>query len=217
MPLMLDLFCGTKSMSRVFAARGWDIFTLDIDPANKADLTCDILDLQREQLPPAESVSFIWASPPCTQYSRATTNAKIPRDLAGVDRVVAKTLRIIDEWFPGTPHCMENPMGLLPTRAVVQGRPFSVVSYCKYTRPGDGFPPYRKDTALWHNLQWTPRPPCRSGGRCEHYKDGRHPAVVERWRKHAMNGAREGFSLDQLHSIPPALIGEIVNAAVGGF
>ena len=55
-PLMLDLFCGTKSVSRIFAAHGWDTFTLDIDPACNADLTCDILDLQREQLPPAESV-----------------------------------------------------------------------------------------------------------------------------------------------------------------
>jgi hypothetical protein len=214
---MLDLFCGTKSVSRVFAAHGWDTFTLDIDPSCNADLTCDILDLKREQLPPAESVSFIWASPPCTQYSRARTNAKTPRDLAGADRVVAKTLEVIDEWFPGTPYCMENPgTGLLPQREVVAGRPLSVVSYCKYTTAGDGFPPYQKDTALWHNLlRWTPRPPCRSGSRCEHYSNGHHPATVARWCKLAEDGtrARQGFSLDQLHAIPPALIGEVVNAA----
>ena len=66
-PLMLDPFCRTKSVSRVFAAHGWDTFTLDIDPSCNADLTCDILDLKREQL--RESVFFIWASPPCTEYS----------------------------------------------------------------------------------------------------------------------------------------------------
>ena len=71
MPLMLDLFCGTKSVSRVFREHGWDAFTLDIDPACNADLTCDILELTRDQLPPAGSVFFIWASPPCTQYMPA--------------------------------------------------------------------------------------------------------------------------------------------------
>ena len=68
-PLMLDLFTGTGSVSKVFRENGWDTFTLDIDPACNADLTCDILELTREQLPPPESVFFIWASPPCTSTS----------------------------------------------------------------------------------------------------------------------------------------------------
>ena len=217
-PLMLDLFCGTKSVSRVFAAHGWETFTLDIDPSCHADLTCDILDLKREQLPSPESVFFIWASPPCTEYSRARTRALKPRNLELADRLVAKTFEVIS-WFDGVPFCVENPAtGMLPGRAVVQGKPFSVISYCKYTAPGDGFPPYKKDTAVWHNLQWNPRPPCRLGKRCEHFVDGGHPAHVVRWYKLAKGEvkARRGFSLDQLHAIPPALIEEIVEAAVGG-
>ena len=162
---------------------------------------------------------FIWASPPCTQYSRARTNAKTPRDLEGSDRIVAKTLRIIDEWFPGVPYCMENPAtGLLPKREVVAGRPLSVVSYCKYISPEEDWPRYQKDTAIWHNLQWTPRPPCRRGQRCPHFQDRNHPDHVKRWHKLAREGvqARRVFSLDELHRVPPQLINEIMFAAVGG-
>ena len=34
---------------------------------------------------------FVWASPPCTQYSRARTTGGA-RDLEGTDALVAKTL-----------------------------------------------------------------------------------------------------------------------------
>ena len=129
---------------------------------------------------------------------------------------MAKAFEVIS-WFDGVPFCVENPAtGLLPQREVVAGRPFSVVSYCKYTTPGDGFPGYQKDTALWHNLlRWTPRPPCRSGRRCEHYSDGRHPDHVLRFYKLPQEGrqGRRGFSLDELHAIPPALIEDILDAS----
>ena len=162
---------------------------------------------------------FIWATPPCIQYSRARTTAKTPRDLVGADRIVAKAFEVIS-WFDGVPFCVENPAtGRLPTREVVAGRPFSVVSYCKYISPEEDWPRYKKDTALWHNLNWSPRPPCRRGQRCPHFRDGGHPDHVLKYYKLPKPGiqARRGFSLDQLHASPPQLIKEIVDAAVGGF
>ena len=97
MPLMLDLFCGTRSVSRVFKERGWNTLTLDVDPACNADITIDILELRRDQLPPEKDVHFIWASPPCIQYSIARTNAKNPRDIESADKIVKKTFDIIEQ------------------------------------------------------------------------------------------------------------------------
>ena len=32
MPKMLELFCGTKSMSNAFKKAGWEVFTVDWNP-----------------------------------------------------------------------------------------------------------------------------------------------------------------------------------------
>ena len=64
---------------------------------------------------------FVWASPPCTQYSRARTTGGA-RDLEGTDALVAKTLEIIDYFKPRF-FLLENPpTGLLKTRAVMARR-----------------------------------------------------------------------------------------------
>ena len=80
---VLELFSGTGSVGRSFRACGWDVFSVDIDAAAKPTLVANVLDLQWDALPPR--VDCIWASPPCTHYSRARTKAKTPRDLEGSD------------------------------------------------------------------------------------------------------------------------------------
>ena len=109
------------------------MFSVDIDATAKPTLVANGWDLQWDVLPP--EVDCIWASPPCTHYSRARTKAKTPRDLEGSDAIVQKVLDILDfyitcSWF------MENPeSGLLKGREVVAGLPFQVVDYCKYGKP----------------------------------------------------------------------------------
>ena len=92
-PVLLELFSGTGSVGRSFRARGWEVFSVDIDAAAKPTLVANVLDLQLDNLPP--EVDCIWASPPCTHYSRARTKAKTPRDLEGSDAIVQKVLDII--------------------------------------------------------------------------------------------------------------------------
>ena len=106
MPLLLELFSGTGSIGRAFQARGWDVFSVDIDKSSNPTLVADVLSLQPDQLPPI--VDLIWASPPCTHYSRARTKAKTPRDLEGSDALVNKVLELVShyraDFFTENPH-----------------------------------------------------------------------------------------------------------------
>ena len=43
MPLLLELFAGTHSMGKAFREAGWDVFSVDIDPARNATWTGDVL------------------------------------------------------------------------------------------------------------------------------------------------------------------------------
>ena len=197
MPILLELFSGTGSIGKAFKARGWEVFSVDIDPAAKPTLVADVLSLELEKdLPP--HVDAIWASPPCTHYSSARTKARTPRDLEGSDALVRKVLDIFKhygepDWF------MENPhSGLMKTREVVKGLPMRVVDYCKYGKP------YRKRTSIWTNTGWHPeRPLCCHD--CPASSGKRHLA-------NAQQGSRDGrprFTLHELYSIPADLCEEI--------
>ena len=158
-----------------------------------------MLDLQPDALPPR--INCIWASPPCTHYSRARTKAKTPRDLDGSDSLVQKVLDIIDQY--GVPDWfMENPeSGLLKGREVVAGLPMRVVDYCKYGKP------YRKRTAIWTNTRWEPEQLlCRHD--CPASNGSKHTARAQQAPSSATDVR---YSRDELYSIPPALCDEIAD------
>ena len=197
-PVLLELFSGTGSVGRSFRARGWEVFSVDIDAAAKPTLVANVLDLQWDALP--VRVDCVWASPPCTHYSRARTKAKTPRDLEGSDAIVQKVLEIVGRY--GVPWFMENPeSGLLKGRAVVAGLPFRVVDYCKYGKP------YRKRTAIWTNTDWEPRQPlCKHD--CLASSGSKHTARAQQAPSSATDVR---YSRDELYSIPPALCDEIAD------
>ena len=205
MPHLLELFCGTKSISKGFERRGWTCTSLDLDARMEPTICCNILDVTPEMILEHGRPDAIWASPLCTMYSRARTTAKTPRDLEGSDKLVQRVLdlaRIFD-----VPFFMENPhSGLLKTRDVVQGVPMRVIDYCQYA--DDDWPGrYRKRTSIWTNTGWYPARPLCVPSTCHFCTDG---------KKHdhmAQNRARDGTpkqTLNQLYSIPPALPEELV-------
>jgi len=118
---LLELFSGTGSIGRVFRENGWTVVSVDLEQKFRPDICCDVLALTPEMI--GARPDLIWASPPCTHYSVARASAKTPRDLEGSDKVVQKVLDLID--FYGAPFFMENPMGLLRTRPVVDGDPYA--------------------------------------------------------------------------------------------
>jgi len=206
MPHLLELFAGTKSVGKVFEAAGWRVTSVDLLPRFLPTICMDVMDLDVSNL--VGDVDLMWASPPCTHYSRARTCAKTPRDLEGSDRMVQKCLDIAAQL--GCPYFMENPhTGLLKGRAVVAGIPYRVVDYCKYH---DHRCTHRaqKRTAIWTNTDWMPsRSLCLKD--CGHCEGNRH---LDYAQTRDLNGYRR-HTRDALYAIPPLLVEDIFEWAHG--
>ena len=213
MPRLLELFSGTGSVGAAFQARGWDVVSVDLDPAGGPTIVADIDIWEGWRDYPVGYFDCVHASPPCTQYSRARTTALVPRDLVGADALVRRTLEIV---FALQPTCwlIENPYtGMMKDRPVMQWLlpTMKVVSYCKYGSP------FKKATAIWSNLAlWQPRRCCSKLFPCDVMVDGRHPATAQRAPGKAPGGGRrsnDSFALNELYRIPAALCDELAEAA----
>lgn len=153
----IDLFSGTGSATKAFQRSDkWQVFRVEKDPEKAAEydaeLQADVLELEPEDLPQPD---FVWASPPCTDFSvagiaKTWTKQNLPRRQSVADSVqlVYHTLWLIQElnpdfWF------LENPRGML--RRIMPRPPTGQVTYCQYGMD------YMKPTDLW----------------------GRHPASME--------------------------------------
>ena len=206
---LLELFCGTGSIGRAFERRGFEVISVDIDKKAKATHTCDIMEFDYRQYPPGY-FDVVWGSPPCTMYSRARTTGG-PRDLDGADRLVAKTIEIMAYFEPDCWAFENVGSGLLPKRQIVEGIHCSYLTYCKYADAD--FPKYRKLTAIWHNLEWTPRPVCCKASPCAHMVNGQHPVSAQRAPAKAGGVRRptasDKCSLDTLYSMPGPLCDDL--------
>ena len=102
------MFSGTGSVGNVAKTMGYDVVSLDRDM--DATIKIDIMnwDYQNFTKP---VIDVIWASPPCTEYSRAKTLGI--RDIEGANEIVKRTLDII-HYFKPKYWIIENPQtGLL--------------------------------------------------------------------------------------------------------
>lgn len=171
---VLELFAGTRSISKAFEARGHETFSIEWSEnfenislrADVSTVTADMI-LERFGRP-----DVIWASPDCTTFSIAaishhrrknqeTGNLDPVSDYAKfcdeVDQHVLDLIRAFKPrfWF------IENPRGGMRKMSWMKGLPRYTVTYCQY---GDK---RMKPTDIWTNHP-APRfrPPCKNGASC---------------------------------------------------
>ena len=170
---VLELFCGTKSISNAFAARGHEVYTVDWEKGFEPTLCADIGTLTAEKIIDlcGGLPDVIWASPDCTTYSvaaisyhrkrEANGNLKAVTDYAKqCDWINEHVVHLIHElhpryWF------IENPRGAMRKMDFMQGLPRYTVTYCKYGETR------MKPTDIWTNHP-DPQfiPPCKNGDKC---------------------------------------------------
>lgn len=178
---VLELFCGTKSVGKCCEMLGWNAVSVDLEKKFNPTHVCDVMDFDYKQYP-KDYFDIVWASPPCTEYSRLLctflgrqmkgelyTKEIMKKNMNESDKLVLKSLEII-EYF--NPHLwfLENPQtGRLKEREIMKDIPFYDVSYCMYSDWG-----YEKKTRIWTNKKDFNNLICDKSGVCGNMKDNKH-------------------------------------------
>lgn len=205
---LLELFSGTGSVRKAVGSQFDEIISLDLLSEFSPTICQDILSWDYMQFP-ADYFHTIWASPPCTEYSKAKTQGI--RNYALADAIVKRTLEII-EYFEPVRWFLENPQtGKLKEREFMAGIPFYDVDYCQYGKP------YRKRTRIWTNLEGFPGRLCNPAT-CSQMVDGRHKmscgngytSDVKTQSKYSGRKYTEmSLSKEEKYAIPEQLIREL--------
>lgn len=172
----LDLFSGTESATEAFQrSDNWEVVTVDIEEEHEPNIAADVTELEPSDLP--DNIDFVWASPPCTVFSKAGWNWHWTNELMPKKKKVAEHVKIVyhtlwliqeiepDYWF------MENPQGLLKSALTIE--PSGTVTYCQYGAD------YMKPTQLFgHHPESFVYKRCSNGDSC-HVSNPRHK---KEWR-----------------------------------
>lgn len=160
---LLELFCGTKSVGKVFENEGYEVISLDYNAKFNATHTEDILTWDYTKYP-SDYFNVIWASPDCTTFSLATGGKyRTKENIYGLNNqyqekatlgnnMVLRVIEILkyfkcDAWF------IENPKALMqyfpPLIEFIKevNANKCLVYYANYDNWG--FP---KPTHIWSNL-----------------------------------------------------------------
>lgn len=166
----VELFCGTKSFSKVAKELGHNTFTVDLEPKVNPDLVCDILNFDLSTIP-FKQIDYLWISPPCTTFSVASLRhywiegkPKNEKTLLGIS-LVKKAIEIKDKLLSLNPNMkwyIENPRGMLRKQEFMQNQgKRNTITYCQYGSIT------QKATDIWTNdLSWIPKPMCKPNSPC---------------------------------------------------
>ena len=68
---LVELFCGTKSVGKVFEKYGYEVISLDIEKKFNPTICSDFMEWDYKSI---ENVDILWASTDCSCYSIASGN-----------------------------------------------------------------------------------------------------------------------------------------------
>ena len=186
---VLELFSGTRSVGKLCDAIGWE--SVSVDMILPADHQCDIMLFDYKQYP-KDHFDVVWASPPCTEYSKAKSRGV--RDIEGANKIVLKTLEII-EYFESEYWFLENPQtGKLKEQEFMKDLPYVDCDYCMYGKP------YRKRTRFWTNKKKELK---LCDKNCGSFVDGRHIGSCGNARSKYSD---KSYTLHEKYSIPQDLL-----------
>jgi len=141
---LLELFSGTKSVSKAIGNKFDEIISVDINDKYKPTILIDILNWNYKIYTP-NYFNVIWASPPCTEYSILKYGKG---NVTEADKIVKKTLEIIN-YFNPSKWFIENPQtGRLKDRDFMQDLKYYDYDYCSFSDWG-----YKKRTRIWTNTE----------------------------------------------------------------
>jgi len=172
---LLELFCGTKSITKIFDKHGHDTYTVDYNPELEPDLCIDIMSLTSDMIiEKFGRPDVIWASPDCTSYSIAAISHHRYKEEDGnlapksdyakfCDKVNTHVMKLIKELNPKY-YFIENPRGGMRKMNFIKDKPRYTVWYCQY---GDI---RAKPTDIWTNYPNPQfKPVCHNGNKnCHH-------------------------------------------------
>ena len=196
----LELFSGTGSFGKVAKELDYNVVSLDL--ILKADIQIDIMEWDYKSYP-KNSFDIIWASPPCTEYSKAKSQGI--RDIKGANKIVLRTIEIIN-YFKPLIWFIENPQ-----TSLLKQQPFMKqleidyyyhdADYCMYGLP------YRKRTRFWTNKKECNLLLCDKN--CGSFIDGRHIGSCGtggQGQGHKKSYSNKTYTLHDKYAIPLNLI-----------
>ena len=195
--LVLDLFCGTKSLKPIVESIGYKYIGLDIEPKHEPEILIDFLDWDYTSINP----DIIWASPDCSVYSMASGSKSFNNNREPVSDKAKLHLKILDKLKecinyhinknPNLIYFVENPTARMVW--FMTDYPRYDVSYCKY-----GFD-RMKPTTIWTNKKGFIPKKCKKNSNCHHVK--------------APRGSRtgtQGIPKFQRYKVPELLLYELL-------
>ena len=171
---VLELFAGTRSISKAFEARGHETYSVEWDKDfENITLYDDINNLTVERIIEmcGGKPDVIWASPDCTTYSVAAISHHRRREDNGnlapiseyakfCDKTNIHVVDLIKELNPKY-YFIENPRGGMRKMDFMKDLPRYTVTYCQY---GDT---RMKPTDIWTNHPDPQfKPMCKNGDSC---------------------------------------------------
>lgn len=172
---ILELFAGTRSISKAFEKRGHKTYSVEWNKDfENITLYEDINNLTVEKIIElcGGVPDIIWASPDCTTYSIAgISHHRIKNNETGnlnpvsdyaifCDKTNKHVLDLIRKLKPKY-YFIENPRGGLRKMDFMQGIPRYTITYCQY---GDN---RMKPTDIWTNYSDPKfKPMCKNGDNC---------------------------------------------------